>query len=283
MVRMPQVLLIGAQKAGTSAIADWLFEHGGYCRPNVFEGEPDFYSKEVHFFDIDSRFCKGIKFYSQRFDGCEGLDATPDTLQFAERVHSCYTAAGGNQCRLVKIIAILREPIQRELSLYNHLAYDCRYLPELERTSWQDQVLRIDGAIMTFDEFVDKVSIPGRVSKSDAGRSSRHGLYATYLEKWFELFDRSQILVLSYQELERNPRLLQERIQRLLQRTIPGELSRANSNDNDHKVRLPSKKAVESLEKVFTTVNEKLYSLLDTNPGPPMEQRPFPRFFNCTH
>ena len=29
MVQLPFIQLIGAQKAGTSAIADWLFEEGG--------------------------------------------------------------------------------------------------------------------------------------------------------------------------------------------------------------------------------------------------------------
>ncbi|CAJ1950824.1 unnamed protein product [Cylindrotheca closterium] len=278
MAQMPLVLLIGAQKAGTSAIADWLFDHGGFSRPNVFDGEPSFYSKEVHFFDIDHRYCKGPMFYGERFDGCDGVDATPDTLQFAERVHNCYKAAGGNQMRLVKIMVILREPILRELSLYNHLAHDCRFLPLSERTSWQEQVLDDDGDIMSFDDFVAQVSLPGLATKSDSGRSSRHGLYAAHLNQWFELFDRSQILVLSYQELQENPRSLQQRIQKFLGREIPGELKRANSNDHDHKVRLPSKKALALLVDIFESENEKLYGLLEANPGPSMEQRPFLRF-----
>mmetsp|Transcript_26560 Transcript_26560/g.64762 ORF Transcript_26560/g.64762 Transcript_26560/m.64762 type:complete len:297 (-) Transcript_26560:77-967(-) len=278
MVRMPQVLLIGAQKAGTSAIADWLFDHGGFSRPKVFEDEPDYYSKEVHFFDNDCRYCEGPKFYGKRFDGCDGVDATPDTLQFAERVYNCYKAAGGNQSRLVKIMVILREPILRELSLYNHLAYDCRYLPQSERTPWQEQVLNSDGDIMSFDEFVAQVSLPGLEAKSGPGRSTRHGFYAAHLKKWFELFDRSQILVLSYQELQENPRKLQGRIQKFLGREIAGELTRANSNDNAHKVRSPSNKALALLDDVFASENEQLYTLLETNPGPVMEQRPFPRF-----
>ncbi|KAL3945211.1 MAG: hypothetical protein SGBAC_000684 [Bacillariaceae sp.] len=277
MVQMPGVLLIGAQKSGTSAVADWLFDHGGFSRPQVFE-EPDYYSKEVHFFDNDSRYCEGPQFYGKRYGSRDGVDATPDTLQFAERVHKCYKAAGGNQLRSVKIMVILREPILRELSLYNHLAYDCRYLSLSAVTSWQEQVLKSDGAIMSFDEFVAKVSLPALATKSGPGRSSRHGMYADHLKKWFELFNRSQILVLSYQELRENPRKLQERIQKFLGREIPGEFARSNSNDNDHKVRWPSKKAVVSLDDIFAAENEKLYALLEANPGPDMEQRPFPRF-----
>ena len=108
MLCLPSVQLIGAQKAGTSAIADWLFEQGGFQRPRVFQGEPRYYSKEVHFFDIDSRFHQGLEFYAKRFQpppqnpkAVSGqadeyfqkktnsivptrmMDATPDTLQFA--------------------------------------------------------------------------------------------------------------------------------------------------------------------------------------------------------
>jgi len=58
VIRLPTVLMIGAQKSATSAIADWLFEEGEYCRPQVFADEPWYYSKEVHFFDSEWRYSK---------------------------------------------------------------------------------------------------------------------------------------------------------------------------------------------------------------------------------
>ena len=42
---------IGAQKAGSTAIAEWLFNNG-IRHPQVFEGEPKHYSKEVQLFDL---------------------------------------------------------------------------------------------------------------------------------------------------------------------------------------------------------------------------------------
>jgi len=127
MVRLPTVQLVGAQTAGTSAIADWLSEEGGFFRPKVFDGEPWYYSKEVHFFDLRERFDKGIEFYAHRFsrDMLQTMDATPDSLAFADRVHSSYKSAGADQLAAVKIIVVLREPVSRELSLYNHLTFDC--------------------------------------------------------------------------------------------------------------------------------------------------------------
>ena len=126
--KLPTVQLIGAQKAGTSAIADWLFDHGGFERPEVMEGEPWYYSKEVHFFDIEERYCQGVDFYAQRFVNVgRTMDATPDTFPFAERVRAIYEQAGGGQVDSVQFIVILRDPIARELSLYNHLAFDLRH------------------------------------------------------------------------------------------------------------------------------------------------------------
>lgn len=190
------------------------------------------------------------------------MDATPDTLPFADRVRSTYEAAGGDQADTVKIIVILREPVSRELSLYNHLAFDCRYLPHCGRSPWQKQVIKDDDSIMSFDEFVLEKSIPALVKVTGPGRSTRHSLYFAHLITWFKLFDRNQLLVLSYNELECHPAKIQQRIQNFLGHTIPGELSRSNSNDSEHKVHLPSRKAKEALLAVFAPINEKLYQLL---------------------
>lgn len=288
VVRLPTLQLIGAQKAGTSAIADWLFEYGSFCRPIVFEGEPDYYSKEVHFFDIEYRYYKGVQFYGRRFsprtDRCCGgpyrtIDATPGTLSSAERVRSTYEEAGGGQANEIKIIVILREPVSRELSLYNHLAFDCRHLKPAEQTEWHKQVLGKDGRrVLSFDEFVSNVSLPALTREAGLGQSTRHSLYAIHLQKWFHLFDRKQILVLSYDELLKNPERLQERIQSFLSFSIPGRLKRANANDGPHKIKSPSAETSRVLQEVFSSYNEDLYRLLESTSGPSMEQRPFPRF-----
>ncbi|KAL3769960.1 hypothetical protein ACHAW5_010034 [Stephanodiscus triporus] len=284
MVHLPSVQLIGAQKAGTSAIAEWLFE-GGFRRPRVFDGEPWYYRKETHFFDIDWNFHMGIDHYASRFEdginrGAPALDATPDTLTFAQRVHDIYQAAGC--ATTVKIIVILRDPIARELSLYNHLAYDCRSLDSSKLSGWHKQVIRPDNSIMSFDEFVRNVSLPALATDESEdhglGRSSRHGLYASHLQDWFKLFDRSQILVLSYDELCKNPHTLQERIQSFLGRIVPGRLSRKNCNNSPQKVQMSSCEGRHRLESFMAPHNERLYQLLEAHTGPPMEQRPFPRF-----
>lgn len=274
--QLPQVQLIGAQKSGTSAIADWLFEFGGFVRPKIFGDEPWYYSKEVHFFDNEWRFSQGVGFYAQRFCHEENniltLDATPDTLPYPERVRSIYEEAGDNQINTVKFIVILREPVSRELSLYNHLAFDCRTLGSAKRNEWHDQVLKADGSIMSFEEFVRQTSIPALERENGPGQSTRHGMYAKHLSKWFQSFAREQILVLTYNELKRDPSKLRKRVQEFLGRKIPGKLEQANALDNPLKVRSPSQESKKLLSAAFQPMNEELFKLLKSNPGPQMEE-----------
>mmetsp|Transcript_824 Transcript_824/g.1253 ORF Transcript_824/g.1253 Transcript_824/m.1253 type:complete len:287 (-) Transcript_824:57-917(-) len=284
MVRLPTIQIVGAQKAGTSAIAKWLFD-GGYYRPLVFDGEPWYYSKEAHFFDIDWNYNRGLESYASRFfyDESPALDATPDTLAFAQRVRDTYERAGDNQVHKLKIIVILRDPVSRELSLYNHLAYACRKLDQSELTDWHKQVARSDGTIMTFNEFVRDVTMPAlatnEVQDLGKGRSSRYGLYANHLKEWFRLFNRNQILVLSYDELCTAPERVQDRIQRFIGRTISGSLQeKINSNDSEEKFFKPSAEVKQCIETFMKAHNERLYQLLEENPGTVVEQRPFPRF-----
>lgn len=208
------------------------------------------------------------------------MDATPDTLQFPQRVKSVYMAAGADHAQRLRIIVILREPVTRELSLYNHLVYDCYHLDASERNEWHDQVKNQDGSIMTFDEFVEQTSLPALARATGPGQSTRHSLYALHLSKWFDAFDRNQILVLSYDELENNPTMLQSRIKRFLGIEITGKLKISNSNENERKISVKdiSKTTKSRLNTVYSSYNEQLYNLLEKTPGPPMEQRPFPRF-----
>eukprot|EP00804_Cyclotella_cryptica_P030713 CCRYP_009150-RB/>CCRYP_009150-RB protein AED:0.27 eAED:0.26 QI:0/-1/0/1/-1/0/1/0/137 len=135
---------------------------------------------------------------------------------------------------------------------------------------------------MSFEEFVRDISMPAlaRDESEDggSGRSSRHGLYANHLQNWFERFDRNQIIVLSYDELCTNPEKLQGRIQSFLGVAVPGHIRRINSNNSLQKVEILSNEPRQQLESFMKPHNERLYELLEANPGPSMEQRPFPKF-----
>eukprot|EP00584_Thalassiosira_punctigera_P008699 CAMPEP_0172540804 /NCGR_PEP_ID=MMETSP1067-20121228/11732_1 /TAXON_ID=265564 ORGANISM="Thalassiosira punctigera, Strain Tpunct2005C2" /NCGR_SAMPLE_ID=MMETSP1067 /ASSEMBLY_ACC=CAM_ASM_000444 /LENGTH=348 /DNA_ID=CAMNT_0013326721 /DNA_START=153 /DNA_END=1199 /DNA_ORIENTATION=+ len=258
---LPNILFIGAQKAGSTSVSTWLFR-GGVCRAEIFADEPIYFGKEVHFFDKKARYDRGVEFYARRFQHClvSGntefiMDATPDYLTYPTRIAEVYANAGPEALSKLKLMVILREPISRELSLYNHMIFYGH-----------------EG--LTFEQHA--VSI--RKGKGNPHWVST-GKYVNHLKKFASFLSREQILVLSYDEVRTDPKKTQWRIQQFLGGEFPGELETLNTHENPNKLRVVSPKARKVLGRMFEKKNEELYEFLETNPGPWMEQRPFPRFY----
>ena len=106
----PTFIGIGAQKAGTTTLHYILEQHPEiYTNPN----------KESHFFDDDTNYCSGSVFYElTSFGGYAGqkqLGEITPSYMFDPRVpQRIYNTLGAD----VKLIVILRDPIERAFSQY---------------------------------------------------------------------------------------------------------------------------------------------------------------------
>jgi len=140
----PRFIILGAQKAGTSSLFDALVEHPSICEATAKDGDPFYFTKEVHFFDVGNqkRFKQGPEFYCSYFQGCDNhptrylhalerktaqgnfihADITPDYLDYgvAARMKEVFSPQTRKK---MKLIAVLREPTGRILSWYNHIRY----------------------------------------------------------------------------------------------------------------------------------------------------------------
>ncbi len=113
----PPAFLIGAMKSGTTALADALHRHPFVHMARPLRGEPDWFAKEVHYFNLNSSFAQGHQFYERHFErdlppGHVSLDATPEYLYepyVAARVFKMYG-------KDIKILVILRDPVERAIS-----------------------------------------------------------------------------------------------------------------------------------------------------------------------
>lgn len=285
--RLPDILLIGAQKAGSSALANWLFDYG-ICPARVFGQEPKFYRKEVHYFGNDERYAKGVDFYTKRFALCPhdalAMDATPATMLYADRVRKTYDEwEGGSMVNKVKILVVMREPSARELSWYNHVTLKCRK----DRGYNHADCYNADGSMRNFSEYVHDVTLQHVDIESTKRKQLCRGHYAHLLKEWFVGFRRDQILILSYDEMVSDETQMMERVQSFLgldPQNNPGHMEETNTKDNEQKVRSIDCNLQQELNDVFDPLNDELYRLLEENPGGEMEQRPFPRFIpkNCT-
>lgn len=104
----PDFIGIGAMKAATYWFYCCLQEHPEICMSK---------KKEIHFFDTEESYSKGIKWYEDFFTECaddkKQGEVTPDYIcspDVAERIHKHYPD--------VKLFVCLRNPIERAYSHY---------------------------------------------------------------------------------------------------------------------------------------------------------------------
>ena len=130
--RMPNLFVVGAAKAGTTALYDYLAQH-----PQVFLSRV----KEPMFFSRDEYYARGLDWYEHfYFRGAEKYpvraEATPHYLYWSEKVAPRIKEAYGE--RPVKFIVSFRDPVSRAYSWYWNMVREGR--EELDF----DEALRVE-------------------------------------------------------------------------------------------------------------------------------------------
>jgi hypothetical protein len=110
MKNKPDFLIIGPPKTATTALSACLNRHS-----KIFQSR----FKEVHFFDVDQNFEKGINWYLSQFpnkgNGKLIFEATPNYFSdFKSLIRIADTF------KPIKLICILRDPVDRLISQYLH-------------------------------------------------------------------------------------------------------------------------------------------------------------------
>lgn len=178
--QLPGYIVIGTHKGGTSSIQSYLAQH-----PNLAEGT----HKELHFFDF--QYHKGENWYRSLFPREKNLrpgtltaDATPLYM-----VHPLVPARVRKLLPNVKLIVLLRDPVDRSISHYFHqvrrgresLGMEAAFAAETDRIGLEKAQL-IQG-----EDF--KVENYRRFSYRE------RSLYAEQLERWFNYFPREQFFI----------------------------------------------------------------------------------------
>jgi hypothetical protein len=150
---LPDFLVIGAQKAGTGSIHAALSSHPEICMPRKVG-----VLKEIHFFNRDANYRRGMAYYSRFFEHRE-----PDQIAGEVTPNYLYDEKAARRIKRelpeAKLIACLREPVSRCISQYRmevlkdalplDFASALRERPEyFERGCYADQLSR-------FSEFAD--------------------------------------------------------------------------------------------------------------------------------
>lgn len=184
---LPDFLVIGAQKAGTTALYAYLRWHPGIAGPSW---------KEVSFFD--RHWWRGEAWYRGQFPLRAGErlvgEASPSYLFHPlapERARSLVPGA--------KLVALLRDPVDRAYSQYQHEVALGR-----EALSFEDALAAEDERLV--GEVERLIADPRAFSRAwwDHTYTAR-GRYAEQLERWLEAFPSEQLLVVRTEDLGERP------------------------------------------------------------------------------
>jgi len=202
---LPNFLIIGSQRAGTSSLFSYLRNH-----PAVVPS----YVKEVHYFDRNYQ--RGVGWYRSFFPtvlyrealrrrtGLEPAigEATPGYIFHAlapERVALLLPN--------VRLIVLLRNPVDRAYSSYWHRrAQGLEDLPSFEEAIAKEP-RRLEGD--------DSQTLDGDDYTSSARRLHSYltrGIYADQLTKWFGLFPRDQFLIERSEDFFTEPAAVMKRV-----------------------------------------------------------------------
>ena len=186
----PSVLIIGAQRSGTSSLFNYLVRHPEVRAP---------LTKEVHYFDL--HFSKPVRWYRGRFPYQRALRAGARTLD-ASPYYLAHPLAPQRAARLlpeVKLIALLRNPVDRALSHYHHEVRDGR-----ESLSFAEAIER-EGERLDGEE--ERLANDPEYYSFNHHRYSytTRGLYLRQLRRWMAHYPRAQLLVLQSEWLFRDP------------------------------------------------------------------------------
>lgn len=199
---LPSLLIIGAQRSGTTSLFNYLVQHPDVLPP---------LGKEIHYFDL--HYDRGLNWYRGRFPyahrlrrGALTLDASPYYL-----VHPLVPERAARLLPELKLIALLRNPVDRALSHHQHevrggrepLAFADAIEREGARLAGEEERLRSDPAYYSFNHH--------RYSYL------RRSLYLEQLRHWLRYFRRSQLLVLQSERLFRDPVAVTAEVHRFLE------------------------------------------------------------------
>lgn len=176
---LPNYLFIGAAKSATTTFFDILKKHEDIFVPKF---------KEPHFFNIDENYLKGLDWYKKTYfkdinNESIIIDFTPTYLYYKLCAERIFDSLGPN----VKFVIILRNPVDRAYSHYNHSKRDGH-----EVSSFEDAVKLENERI---EKFRDKNDFLSELRCSYISQ----GLYFEMISAYLKYFDLNNFFIINFE------------------------------------------------------------------------------------
>lgn len=190
---LPNLVIAGAPKCGTTSLFAWLAAHPAVCGSSVKETRYLLDRGDLNFQAASNYHDHGLAGYEPYFADCSGasakivLEATPDYLYH----QTALEVLSGLEPR-PQILFMLRKPAERVYSYYQFARGDRAI---------------IDAGI-TFPRFVEMARAGDSylARRGTTAEALAHSRYVDYIEKWLARFPSSEVHLLLFEDLKRDPR-----------------------------------------------------------------------------
>jgi hypothetical protein len=252
---LPDFIIIGAMKSGTSSLFTFLSQH-----PQLIAAS----RKEVHFFDgglkpTKDNYAQGPAWYREHFPLKRDISAGQKTFE-ASPLYIFNPLAPRRIAELlpsVKLIAILRNPTDRAISHYFHETRKGREsLPIMSALLAEDERLR---PVLQAQDYKSSTYI--HCSFKSRGR------YREQLDRYVDLFGPEQMLILGAEKFYADPTSSLQQVCRFVgvdESYTPADLRPRNVGTNRSAV---DPEVYEYLDDYFGSHNQALYELVGEDFG----------------
>ena len=299
--RAPTFMILGAMKAGTTALTDYIKEHSHVVGPNF----------ETHFFDMEfanqelqtaehgilknkarrqlsdfyqSRILEGqLKKFKKR-KGLVTYDDSPRYLFWSDRIPARVMCVSP----WVKLIAVLREPVARAFSHYNMKLWGStrRHIhgnATLVNVTFEEWIQNDIEDLKETGVLQDQIPAQQFIGSPEMNEAWKkytrlgthapvgRGIYVIQIKQWFEAMKvarkkGSDLLIVNSEQMKAHTDLVYKNVLKFLD--LPREPLVDNGKKNKgHYISVIDPKTNQLLRDIYKPFNEELYSLLGTNWG----------------
>ena len=228
--KLPDFLIVGAAKSGTTSLYEYLLQH---------EQVLPALRKEINFWNQYRKF--GLNWYRGNFpleseskNKITG-EACVNYLRFPQLAFEIKKDVPD-----VKIIILLRNPVDRSFSDYNYQVNHNK----IENLSFDDA--------LRFEEYRPPGNLQYRLQS----------LYVELIQPYLQVFERKNIIILDFNDLVNSPEKMLAKVCTFLSISQKSNWNIKPFNKLDYSTTLSNQTKV-WLDKFFKPYNEKLFNLLD--------------------
>ena len=263
---LPDFLVIGAMKCGTTSLFHYLQQHPGISEPSI---------KEIHFLNNPKFYRFGESWYRSNFPTQQAMDELSSQLGYKAvtgeatpaMISNFYAINAHKHLPHARLVVVLRNPVDRAYSHYHHMRRNIFGDPLSFWDALQAEGKRTAADLKLNEEQPEKAG-----SMHKRYTYAKRGMYIEQIEYWLKFFPREQLKVFHFDDLVTRPGEVCNAVCDFLE--LPNyEFDTREMRNTGHYTEPMEERCREYLTQQFRPYNRRLFEFLGEDWGWPSEVR----------